>query len=143
VTVTEAMRARLGQITAVTALVGTRIYDVKTPQAGAFPRIRLQRVSEVEFMHLRGSANVFRARVQVDAIAQEKSGVDALGSARAVDAALHGPGDGSALGGWQGEIGSPPFRVWMVKPIDVREMYDAEALTQFKVMRDYEVWFSE
>jgi hypothetical protein len=138
VTVDEALRDRLLSLTPVTALVSTRIYCLILPQAFNPPAIRIQRISQLEDMHLRGPVNVFRARVQVDSIGLTRS------SAEAVDAAVQGDGLGSyatGLKGFKGPIGSPAFVIRAILPADVREFYDAEELRQFKVMRDFFVTF--
>lgn len=130
---------RLEGLSAVTTLVGTRIYQVKLPPKGIFPSIRVQRVGNDEFMHMRGVNRLMRARVQVDSIASEEYTPDVVTAATAVDAAVHGSGDGTALGGWKGVVSG--ITVTGILPAGVREGYDALELRQFKVMRDYWVWF--
>lgn len=137
-TVDTAIRARLLTLTPVTALVAARIYTVIFPQGFNSPAIRVQRVGQVEEMHLRGPINVFRARVQVDSVGRTKAEVDA------VDEAVQGDGLGnyaSGLKGFKGEIGSPPFVIRAILPADVRDTYDAEELRQYKVSRDFFVHF--
>lgn len=135
-TVDQAVRARLLVVTPLTTLVSTRIYTVILPQNPTLPAVRVQRISQVEPMHLRGPVNLYRARVQVDAVATTKAGADA------VDAAVQGDGLGdvaTGLKGWMGTISG--FVVRAVLPIDVRDGYDADELKQFKVMRDFWVFF--
>jgi hypothetical protein len=139
VTLTAAIRTRLLAQSALTALVGTRVYALVIPQQPTLPAIRLQQIGRDEPMHLRGPVTVFRARLQVDAIAYSKETADA------VDAAIDGDGlgpDATGLKGWTGEIGSPPFAVKAILPADVREMYHPEELKQYRISRDYFVWFS-
>lgn len=140
-TVVEAIADRLSTIAEVSAIVAERIYAVKLPQDGDLPAIRIQRIDEDEGMHLRGSSGLHRARVQVDSVTEEASGVDARADAIALDAAVHGDGAGSGLCGWRGDIGSPPFTITGILPAGVREGYDAAELRQYKVMRDYWVSF--
>lgn len=143
-TVAEAVREVLLTLTPVTELVGTRVRLVRLRQSEAtFPVIRVQRISEGEPMHLRGSAGIQTARVQIDSIAKEGSGIDAYAVARSVDEAVHGPGDGTGLCGYSGSLGSPGIRFHAIIPAGVREGFDAEELQQFKVMRDYMVSFTE
>jgi hypothetical protein len=143
VTVSQAVCVHLLTLDAVTDLVGSRIYHVKVPQSPAvFPVIRVQRISQQEDMHLRGSEGMKSARVQVDSIAMEGSGINAYAVAAAVDAAVHGPGDGTGLCGFAGAVGSPGFFIHSIVPAGVNETYDAQELKQFKIMRDYMVTFS-
>lgn len=137
-TAAEVVRARLLTISAVTAIVVDRVYTQVLPQTptDTLPAIRVQRVDQIEDAHLRGTTKPVRARVQVDSVAKSAA------AAFALDAALHGNGDGTGLAGWTGEIGSPAVRVAAILPIDVRDGYDAEDLKQYKVMRDYAVTFT-
>jgi len=130
---------RLEAVTAVTTIVAARIYQVKLPPKGLFPAIRVQRIGHDEFMHLRGVNRLMRARVQVDSIASEEYAADPVTAATALDAAVHGNSDGTALGGWRGTVAG--ITVTGILPAGLREGYDALELRQFKVMRDYWVWF--
>jgi hypothetical protein len=139
VTVDQAVRERLLSLTPVTALVATRVYCVILPQGSNLPAIRIQRIGQIEPMHLRGPVGVYRSRVQVDSVGVSKASCDA------VDLAVQGDGLGgyaSGLMGFKGTVGSPPFFIHAVLPLDVRDLYDAEELRQFKVSRDFEVHFT-
>jgi hypothetical protein len=140
VTVAEAIRERLLSLSAVTDLVGTRIRTLVLGQSDTLPAIRVQRITDNEGMHLRGSDGVRRSRVQVDSYANAASGTDPYATARNVDEALHGDGAGSGLFGFKGDIGSPPFTVQAIFPITVREEFDAEERHIVRVLREYEVW---
>ncbi len=136
--------ARLGQISALTALVGSRIYAMKLPQSPTLPAVRVTLVSQNDPAHLRGTVRRVRARVQVDAVSGERVTADPLSQARAVDAAAHGAFSGGAatgLSGWAGEVFSPAVTVSGILPIDAREGYFADDLRQVVASRDYEVWF--
>ena len=133
-TAAAATKARLSSITAVTALVGARIYVDQLPQEPTLPAIRLHRISETEEAHLRGAGAARRARVQVDAVGRS------LESATALSNAAHGDGGGSGLSGWTGDLGSPPTRVLAILPADVRSDYEADEVKQWRVSRDYIVW---
>ena len=61
-----ALRARLTGASAVTDLVGTRIYWVERPQSSALPAITLQTVDDRMPQHMKGFDGLDVARVQVD-----------------------------------------------------------------------------
>lgn len=134
-TVVEAVRDRLLAISALTAIVGQRVYSHLFPENAVAKSVRVQRIGTIEDAHLRGASGVARARVQVDSIA------NSLADAYAIDEAVHGHGDGSALGYWKGDIGSPAFSVLAVLPADVRDVYEPPPVEKYRVMRDYFVWF--
>jgi len=133
------MANRLKAITALVALVSTRIYAVRLPQTPTnltLPAVRVQQISRAETVHLRGVAQLMRARVQVDAIAQEQSGADPLARAHAVANAAYGDGGGAGLAGFSGLVGSVDVR--SIVPIPgQREQYDADDLRQVLVGQDY------
>jgi hypothetical protein len=131
VDVVAAVRLRILDIDAVTALVASRVYVQILPQRPTLPAIRLQRISDIQGMHLRGAGGKSSARVQCDIVATTRE------AALAILAELDGPGDGSALIGWRGEVGSPGFEIDSIAPANITERFDAEDLTQFKVIRDY------
>lgn len=140
-TASTVVSTRLLEMAAVTALVGTRIRDLKLrqgeAQAGA---IRVQGVGALQTMHLRGSVTLVRARVQVDSYAPETSGVDPYALAASIAAAAHGDGAGSGLCGFVGTVGgSPGVDVTSILPAPEgpREEYDAEELRVVRISRDY------
>jgi hypothetical protein len=100
----RAVRARLLQLPALTALVGTRVYVGHAPQGVVSPFVSVQLIDEVALPHLRGSGGPKRSRVQVDVFARERSGVDAYDTAADIAAAIDGPGDAGALDGWRGIV---------------------------------------
>lgn len=138
-TAAEIVRARLLQIAAVTALVGQRVRLLRFRQSETWPAVRVQQISDVESMHLRGSSGLHTARVQIDYCAGEASGVDPYASARAVDEAAHGPGNGTGLCGFQGlvPLGSPGIWVDAIRPAGYREDFDLDELRVVRIMRDY------
>lgn len=131
-----AVIARLEAVAAVTAIVGSRIYQGVLPQGGTFPKIRVQRVSEQDELHLRGSNGIIADRVQVDSVSDA---ADAVGIATALDAAIRGNSAGSSVVGWTGTVGG--YTVAAILPGNVREGFDAAELRQYKVMRDLLVWW--
>lgn len=133
----EIVIERLGQLSALTALVGTRIYQVKAPQSATFPLVVVRHVFESEDMQLRGASGMVTDRVQVDAYAEEVSGADPRATARAVDAAIRGDGASTGLIGWTGDAGgSPSTKVWAIRPAGVREAYEEQPKKLYRVMRD-------
>lgn len=146
-TVVEALRARLLSLSPVTSLVSTRVHTLAFPQSAEWPAVRLFQVGEVEFMHLDGSAHVFRARVQVDCVADVEGADDPYASARAIAAAVHGDGAGASatgLCGFKGDIGSPAFQIRGILPAGgPRDFLDKDEQQLVRVQRDYLTWFIE
>jgi len=70
-TITDAVCRWLLEASAVAALVGTRVYQLKLPQQPTLPAIRVQLIAEPARYHLRGVVNAWEALVQVDAYAHE------------------------------------------------------------------------
>ncbi len=141
-TVEEAVRLRILSLAAVLALVSTRVYLLKLPQSPTYPCVRVTLVSGQTSYHNRGENSLKAARVQVDALAKEFSGVDPYALAALVAAEMHGDGAGSGLSGWQGTIGSPLFAVDAIFRIDLpRPYYDPEELRIVTVSQDYQVLF--
>jgi hypothetical protein len=138
----NAIRTHLLGLSDVTDLVSTRVYAMSLPQRPTLPAIRIQHISELEAMHMRGSGGWRRARIQVDCVSGESSGVDPYASADAVSEAAHGAGDGSGLCGFKGTIATtPPTEIGAILPVDRREDYDPEELRQVRVSRDYIAWY--
>jgi len=132
---------RLLEVAAVTAIVGSRIYLDRLPQAPTYPAVLVQLVHEPSDQHLRGGARM-RARVQVDAYAQEKSGTNPYDVAVRLADAIHGDGGGSGLEGWFGSVGTPPFVVRAVLRIERTREYDPEELQLLRQRQDYWIHFS-
>lgn len=140
-TVEEAVIARLQTVSAVTALVSTRIYLDKLPQSPTYPCVRVQLIDEQTGQHLRGGESLRVARVQVDAFAREVSGVNPYALAVSVADAIHGDDAGSGLQGWSGTLGSPAVTVVSVFRSDRRRYYDPEELRLVTMSQDYQVTF--
>jgi hypothetical protein len=132
------VRSRLAALSGVTALVADRIFITKLPADVALPAIRVVEIDTTQAAHLRGLDGWQRSRVQIDCVAQDASGVDAYSVAHALDRAVWGPGDGTALGGWQGPGAQS------VLPAGVLDFYDPEPLARYRVVRDvWVVWLDE
>lgn len=137
----EVVVARLESITAVTDIVGDRIYFQILPQGVEYPAVLVGPVGENSDYNLRGPVDLGEARVQVDAYVAETSGGDAATTANVLSAAIHGNGLGtsaSGLSGWIGVVGSPAvqvkscFRVSRLGPF-----YEAGEINALRVMQDY------
>lgn len=135
--IVQAARTRLLAVTALTALVGPRVYTLTFPEHGIWPAVRLQQIGEVQVMHLRGTSGLVSARLQVDAVADAAS-PDPYASADAVSLAAHGDlvaGVATGLVGFAGTVGS--VVIVGILPLDRREVYDPEERRQVMVSRDY------
>jgi hypothetical protein len=137
----EAVRKRILDLPAVTALVGTRVYLDLLPQTAAYPVVLVQLVSGVTDQHLRGGQR-FRARVQVDAYALDKNSLDPYADVMALADAIHGDNAGSGLEGWQGELpGPPPFRVMGIQNIIRTREYEPDDARLLRQRQDYWIFF--
>jgi hypothetical protein len=142
--VTEAdVIERLEAISAVVALVDTRVYAVKIPQAATLPAIRVQLISPPIEQHLRGPSYPAQYRFQVDCVAQENSGADWLGDVQSLAAAVRGDGLGpaaSGLFGWVGVLGGSPA-VISVRNVELEHNgtveYMPDELRQVRIRQDY------
>lgn len=144
-TVEQAIVARVAAIGAVQAMVGSRVYLVKLPQSPVYPSVRVFRVDVIEGQHLRGPDGNARARVQIDAYTQQRSGVDPNQQVLNLAAAIHGDGLGpnaSGVSGWIGGIGSPPFEILNCRPAgQFGPRFDAEELNTLTLSLDYFVTY--
>lgn len=121
----EIIRARLLAIPAVTALVGTRIYNLVLPSnLDTFPAVRVQRISDVEVTHLRGVGALHTARVQVDAFGLSLADVLDVDSAAC-----------SGLLGYSGLVDDVVVRSILPTGV-VRDEFESGELNQYRVMRD-------
>ena len=131
-----AVRSHLLADSAVIALVGTRGYTLRFPQSPTLPAFRVQLIDEQEPAHLRGGNDLRPARVQVDAVAAEASGVDpyaqATGLADAISDAL---------------MSQAPFVVGdltlkVVERQSRAPMYDPDELRLVIAGQDFLIWSS-
>ena len=138
-----AVIARLASLAAVTAIVGTRIYQLKAPQQGATPYVRVERISGVTDYHTRGADALQRARIQIDACAAETDGGDPLETAIDLAAAIEGDGAGGGLSGFAGVVlGSPPtVEIVGLYKVNSRQDYEPDELRLARVTDDYFVWW--
>jgi hypothetical protein len=146
VTVEEAIRARVVGLPAVVAIVTARVYLDKLPQSPAYPCVRVQLVDSDEGQHLRGANGVQQARVQVDAYAQEASGLDPYAAVATLWRAIHGDGKGTAatgVRGWKGVIGSPGVEILNCRPAGRTRGYDPDEQRVVRMTQDYWVTFRD
>ena len=137
----EAVIARLSQIAAVTALVGTRIYMLVLEQQATLPAIRVQMIDDLKDYHHRGGNRNGPARVQVDCWAAASSGVDPDAAAQAVAEAINGDDAGSGLSGWRGTLGSPALTVLGIFRVDRDVMWESDERREVRVRQDYQVHY--
>lgn len=119
-TAAELVRDRLLSVSAVTALVSTRVWTQLMKPGSTMPCVVVRDIDDNEVAHLRGMSGVIRARVQVDTVAAVKDGGDPFETARDLLEACDGPGDGTALAGFAGTVaGSPGVEVLAILPAGV------------------------
>lgn len=143
-TVEGAIIARLKSLSTVTALVSTRVWMLKLPQKPTLRAIRVQLISESTTYSHDGRDRVVTSRVQVDSYAQESSGSDPYAGATEVADAVYGDGSRTAatgLDGYQGDIGSPPFRIRSIQRASRTSEYEPGELRLVKIRQDYMVSF--
>lgn len=141
-TCVPAIRARLLNVSAVTAIASTRIWSLVFPQNPVFPAIRITEISKIEPMGLRGTQGFWRARVQVDCATNALTSSDPYGTARSLAAAVRGGFDGSGsptgLIGWSGSAAG--VEITGITHVDTRESYEADEKRQAMVSADYYVY---
>lgn len=131
---------RLAETTAVTTIVGTRIYEIALPQEPTLPAIRVQLISDPVGYHLRGPDGAHRSRVQVDAYVSERAtsanddpGANLNALADAIDACLSGK---------VFTAGTPvSIRVTGAFRQDRSKKREPDELRYLRVMQDYVVWW--
>lgn len=143
-TIEEAIRARVGGLASVIALVGSRVHLDRLPQSPTYPAVCVQLIDDGSSYHLRGPIGTTQARVQVDAYVKEGSGLDAYSRVSSLAAAIHGDGRGptaTGLSGWIGSIGSPALDVLSCFRVSRTRRYDPDELHVLTQSQDYMVWF--
>lgn len=140
-TVEKAVRQHLVADSGVIALAGTRGYQMRLPQAPTLPAFRVQLIDESEHGHLRGGGATRLARVQVDAVAGESSGVNAYADASALADAINDAmmtqapfvvsDGGSPATSLELKVVERPTRM---------AMYDPQEVSQVRIIQDYMIW---
>jgi hypothetical protein len=119
--------AYLGNVSAISALVSTRIYPQRLPQAVTFPAIYYSQVSAVRVYNLSGATGRARRRVTINIVAETESSADAI--AKAVRQAISG-----WTGGWMADtfVGS----ILLDNEYDFFEE-DAGTVGVYRIAQDY------
>ena len=141
-TCAEAIRAYIATLSPVTAFVSGRIFSPYLPQQpepAKLPCVLVQQISDVQDLHLRGTADIKEARIQIDCVGNSFS------EARSVDQAVQGgyqSGDPTgirALGG----VSQGGITFHRIRPQNYFELNnDGELRYQKRVVRDYLVAYS-
>ena len=132
-TLEQAVRAELVATPAVSALVGTRVWQLKLPQKPILPALRLQLIDEPIGYHMRGPDGAVRARLQIDAFESETADdpyADVTALADAVDDALTGE-----------PFTSEGLQITGCFRNTRRVGYDADDIRVVRCMQDYTVWW--
>lgn len=132
--VAATVRDRLLSLSAVTALVGTRVTTGTRPQSDTRPAILVYRAGEVQTEHLRGGESLRMSRVHVALMDTTRAGVEAL------QTVVVGDGAGSALDYWFGTAGSPSVEVRLMQPFGATDDYSAAERREFRTTRIYRVF---
>jgi hypothetical protein len=119
--------AYLGNVSAISALVGSRIYPQRLPQAVTFPAIYYSQVSAVRVYSLSGETGRARRRITLNIVAATQSSADAI--AQAVRGAISG-----WTGGWMADtfVGS----ILLDNEYDFFEE-DAGTVGVYRIAQDY------
>lgn len=139
-TVEAAIAARVAGLSAVTALVSTRVYLYELPENATFPNVCVQLIDLEEDQHLRGPDGLPVSRVQIDCGVQKASGLDYAAQLDELVAAVHGDGLGtsaSGVCGFRGRIGSPAFEVRNCEPAGRHLLYDPDDRRVVTMKLDY------
>lgn len=129
--------AVLDRIVALNTIAADRVYMLKLPQAVTLPAVRVQVIDDPGDYHLRGGSRPQVARVQVDAVAQEASGVDPYADAMQLAQEINGDDIGSGLSGATWVSGSPSLQIIGAFRVDRQPTYDPEELRQVRIRQDY------
>lgn len=144
-TIEEAVRARLLEIAAVTALVGSRIWLVMNPQSPVHPSVRVQVITDRRAHHLRGPNGLREASVQVDGYVRTQAGADAYAQAVSLATAIEGDGLGevaSGLDGWIGAVGSSAVVIRdCLRTMRYGPRYDPDELQTLTVTQEFRVTY--
>jgi hypothetical protein len=138
VTIEMAVRDFVAGVTAVAALVSTRVYQLTMPQTPTFPAVRVLLADDPVIYALDGPMRLRKAIVQIDAFDQEASGVDPYVSVAALATAID-----DAVSGYTGPMptGSPSLDVRGVFRTDRKATYDPDELRVLRIIQLYDVWY--
>ncbi len=143
-TLGDGIKERLLDITALTTLVGQRVFELVLPQNEKRTAVRFQVLGASRPDHLRGPVNQVAQRVQVD-VYVPIGPIDPLGDARAIADAVRGDGLGTgATGfwGWVGTVGGSPeaIEIRRVELLDDGDaLYESDEIRRVRIRQDYRV----
>lgn len=120
-----------------------RMYLGKGPQQPVLPVAIVLLIDDIRESHLRGGHRHGRARIQLDIYMGESSGVDSYGQASDFYDRLHGPEDGSGLGGFRGHVGGSPGGMFLeeIRRLDRQTLYEPNELRLVRIRADYFVYY--
>jgi hypothetical protein len=144
VTIGDAVRERLLDITPLTTLVGTRVYPLVLQQNERRAAVRYQVIDGNALQHLRGPAGIQTTRVQIDSYVSWKDSATPLTDVEAVADAVHGDGLGenaSGVFGFIGDLGGSPAQMRILNARRVMKRgplyeYDGDVV-RLRVQQDY------
>jgi hypothetical protein len=135
-----AVKTRLLAISAVTALVGGRVWVMNWPQSPTLPGVLVQGWEMPTKLHLRGTSGPKEDRIQIDVLAET------LAAAEAVDAAIVGDfsgGSATGLDGFSGMV-SGSFTIQLARSISKFELRGEDELRkQKRVVRTFMVTYED
>lgn len=137
-TVEQAIADRLSSDAGVSALVGTRVWQLKLPQSPTLPAVVVQLISDPSEHHLRGEVGQTRSRVQVDCYGKDSGVADPYEAvtdvAEAVSDALCGVEPFTVAG-----AGSPSVDryVQFVRRLSRMSMHEGDELRVVRVTQDF------
>lgn len=134
--------AVIQRIKDLNTLAGQRVWNLKLPQRPTLPAVRVQVISDPKDYHLRGGITLGRARIQVDAYADEAAGGDPYDIAQDLADQINGDDAGSGLSGaqWDSAV-SPNFEVTGAFRIDRSALYEPDELRLVRIRQDYDVHY--
>lgn len=128
------LHAKLTATTAVTDIVGQRVYPIKVTQGTALPYITYQTISDVSINHSTGATETNSTRIQVDCWAATYDVARTL--AKAVKEALKNWTDAAG----DPAISSSHYDAGSDAPEDV--LPGEDRLAAFRVRQDYILWYN-
>lgn len=138
----EAIRSRIVGLSAVQALVGTRVYLDQTPQDPTYPLVLVYSAGDHWNQQLRGADGIGQARISVEARVHVDAGHDAYTEVMDLYTAFDGDGRGPAatgVFGWVGLVG--PVQIANCAHRGSRDrFYDADVRRVLRMTQDY--WVS-
>lgn len=124
---------------AIAAVIGTRFYPVKAPQAGTYPLVTMQKIAEPRYPHLRGSGGMASAHVQIDAWVKETGA--AFSSAQHLGELIRRRIDG--FSGVLTDSSESPAASFYISILyeDSRDLFEADVNGgYYRTSTDYVIW---